>query len=215
MPRTPAVAALLLAVSVLGAGASAAGAAAINPGCFKKATKAKAQRAAGQPRPTYVIGDSVMIYSVPLLGRTGFDADARPCRSFKDAERMIAVKARNGTLPTVVVVALGANGPFTVEDIGRVLQIIGPDRYLALLTARQPGNRPGHGAAAIYAAGRIWTERVRVLDWVRHSTGHRDWFAADGVHLGSPAGIRAYTDLIRSGYRRGDDAAAVRQGGLA
>lgn len=205
MPCRRATAVLLLTAALLVVQAPATGAAAIDAGCFKKATTAKAKRVPGKPRPTYVIGDSVMIYSVPLLGRTGFDADAKPCRSFRDAQRMIALKARNGTLPAVVVIALGSNGPFTVKDIQRVLRIIGPDRHLALLTARKPVNRPSHGAAAIYAAGRIWTKRVRVLDWVRLSAGHDDWFASDGIHLGSPAGIRAYTSLLRSGYRRGDD----------
>jgi len=48
---------------------------------------------------------------------------------------------------------------------------------------------------------------VRVLDWVRRSAGRDDWFASDGVHLGSRAGIRAYTSLLRSGHRRGDGVA--------
>ncbi|HVF76919.1 MAG TPA: hypothetical protein VNA28_01370 [Solirubrobacteraceae bacterium] len=205
MSRGAAAIVLLLVVAGLAVRAPPAAVAAVDAGCFKKATTAKAQRVAGKPLPTYVIGDSVMIYSVPLLGSTGFDADAKPCRSFRDAERMIALKARNGTLPAVVVVALGSNGPFTVKDIQRVLRIMGPDRRLALITARKPVNLPSHGAAAIYAAGRIWTTRVRVLDWVRLSAGHEDWFASDGVHLGSADGIRAYTNLLRSGYRRGDD----------
>jgi hypothetical protein len=182
-----------------------AGAAAINPGCFEKATTAKARRAAGSPRPSYAIGDSVMVYSVALLGRSGFDADARPCRSFKDAQRMLALKARHRTLPAVVVIALGANGPFTLKDIQRVLRIIGPRRYLGLLTARFSGDRPGYGAAAIHTAGRIYARRVRVLDWVARSTAHPDWFAPDGVHLASPDGIQAYTDLIRSAHRRADE----------
>jgi hypothetical protein len=188
MPRTPRIAAPLLAFAVLAVHTPTTGAAAINPGCLKQATTAKAKRVAGEPRPPYVIGDSVMVNSVPLLGRAGFDADAKPCRSFGDAQRMIALKARNGTLPTVTVVALGANGPFTVKDIQRALRTIGPNRYLALLTARFSGDRPGYGAAAIYTAGRIYTKRVRVLDWVTRSTGHPNWFASDGVHLGSPAG---------------------------
>jgi hypothetical protein len=119
-------------------------AAAINAGCLERPTKARAKRTHGVPSPPLAIGDSVMIYSVPLLGRAGLDADARPCRSWVDADRMIRGRAKGGTLPEVVVVALGANGPVTL------------------------------------------------------STGHPGWFAADGVHLGSKAGIRAYTKLIES-----------------
>ena len=203
-----ALVALLLLAAALGAHAArppaATAAAAIDPGCFAKATTAKARRTAGTPRPPFVIGDSVMVFSVPILGRTGFDADAKPCRSFHDALRMVALKARHRTLPRVVVVALGANGPFTVKDIQRVLRIIGPGRTLALLTARFAGDRPGYGAEAIYTAGRIYAARVRVLDWVALATGHPEWFAADGVHLGSQAGITAYTELLQSARRRGD-----------
>jgi hypothetical protein len=194
------------ATGVRSAGPERAAATAINPGCFEKATTARARRSATAARPAFAIGDSVMVYSVAPLGRAGFDADARPCRAFKDAQRMIALKARHRTLPAVVVIALGANGPFTLKDIQRVLRIIGPGRHLALLTARFSGDRPGYGAEAIHTAGRIYARRVRVLDWVARSTGHPDWFAPDGVHLASPAGIQAYTDLIRSARRRGDDA---------
>jgi hypothetical protein len=177
-------------------------AAAINAGCLERPTKARAKRTHGAPSPPLAIGDSVMIYSVPLLGRAGLDADARPCRSWVDADRMIRGRAKGGTLPEVVVVALGANGPFTVADIVRVVRVMGPQRILALLTARWSGDRPGYGVDAIHAAHRRYPKRVQVLDWVTLSTGHPGWFAADGVHLGSKAGIRAYTKLIESADAR-------------
>jgi|GEM_PF-2910967 len=196
--------ALLLLAGAHAARPDSARAAPVDAGCFQKATTAKAPRVPAAPPPPFVIGDSIMVYSVPLLGEAGFDADAKPCRSFKDAVSLVALKARHHTLPRVVVIALGANGPFTLKDIQRVLRILGPARHLALLTARFSRDRPGYGVPAIRAAGRIYTERVRVLDWVTLSTGHPDWFAADGVHLGSQAGIRAYTELLQRGRQPGD-----------
>lgn len=192
------VRATLVAGLTAGAVAAPAPAGAVDAGCLKPATRSHAERVRGRPAPPLVIGDSVMVWSVPLLGRAGFDADARPCRSWADGDRMVRRRARHGTLPRLVVVALGANGPFTVADIARTLRAMGPKRTLALLTARWSGDRPGYGAEAIHEAGRRFPGRVRVLDWVSLSTGHPGWFAADGVHLGSQAGVRAYTRLIES-----------------
>ena len=45
-------------------------------------------------------------------------------------------------------------------------------------------------------AGRRWPNRVRVIDWVRQSAGHSDWFYSDGLHL-TPKGARAMARLVR------------------
>jgi len=48
----------------------------------------------------------------------------------------------------------------------------------------------------VRAAGRRFPDRVRVLDWVRHSAGRRGWFAGDGIHLGS-SGAAGLARLMR------------------
>lgn len=195
-----------LAIAVLTASAmlAANAPAAVRPACHAESKKASAKRHKGKPLPPLAIGDSIMKPSVPQLGRSGWDVDARVCRSFDDARRMIRVRKTNRTLPRVVVIALGGNGPFTVDDIAKVVHMMGSSRRLGLLTARFSGDRPGYGAEAIHQAAARYPKIVRVLDWVAVARNRPAWFDEDGVHLDSKAGIRAYTNVIRSGYRRSD-----------
>ena len=68
-----------------------------------------------------------------------------------------------------------------------------------LASVRTPNRRN------IRAAGRRWPERVKVLDWVRYSSGHASWFAGDGLHLaaGGRAGVHAAAvHGLRLGGRR-------------
>lgn len=128
----PAIA-VIIGSATLAANASAA----VRPVCFAESKKATAKRHKGKPLPPLAIVDSIMRPSVPQLGCAGWDADARVCRSFDDARRMIRVRKSHRTLPRVA--------------------------------------------------------RNRAA-----------WFDEDGVHLDAKAGIRAYTRLITSAYRRGD-----------
>jgi hypothetical protein len=189
-----------LALVVLAASAASApqASARIAPACFAKSKTARAERHRHEPLPPLAIGDSIMKRSVAQLGRGGWDADARACRSFVDARPMLQLRKRHGTLPRVVVIALGANGPFTLDDIVKVVHTLGPRRRLGLLTARFSGDRPGFGVDAVYQARDRFPTIVRVLDWVALARGKPAWFDEDGVHLRSQAGIRAYADLIMS-----------------
>jgi hypothetical protein len=197
--------AVLIASATLAANASAA----VRPACYAESKQAFAKRPSSKPLPPLAIGDSIMKPSVPQLGKAGWDADARVCRSFIDARRMIRVRKTHRTLPRVVVIALGGNGPFTVEDIAKVVHMMGKSRRLGLLTARFSVDRPGYGAEAIHEAAARYPKIVRVLDWVALARNKPQWFDQDGVHLDTKAGVRAYTNLIRSAYRRSD----VRLGG--
>lgn len=192
--------AVIIASATLAANASAA----VRPVCFAESKKATAKRHKGKALPPLAIGDSIMKPSVPQLGRAGWDADARVCRSFDDARRMIRVRKSHRTLPRVVVIALGGNGPFTVDDIAKVVHMMGTSRRLGLLTARFSGDRPGYGAEAIHQAVARYPKIVRVLDWVAVARNKPAWFDEDGVHLDAKAGIRAYTKLITSAYRHSD-----------
>jgi hypothetical protein len=143
-------------------------------------------------RAPLLIGDSTSIIAAPALGRRGIEADAHGCRQFGQGVAMLAARRHAHTLPHVVVLALGANGPISTGQIGAALRITGPHRVLALVTARSSGATD----AAMHRSARRHRDRVLLIDWVRYSAGHGGWFAGDGLHVGQ-AGASAYAHLIR------------------
>ena len=138
------------------------------------------------------VGDSVMLGAVPQLRRAGFEVNARGCRQMSQGVELLA--SLRGSLPDVVVVALGYNWTITIEEIRRALIILGPGRVLGMVT---PRGEYASARAAIHAAGRRWPARVQVLRWAARSTG-KQW-TWDGLHL-TPAGARGFARLLSNAF---------------
>jgi hypothetical protein len=139
-----------------------------------------------------VIGDSVMYAVVPALAGLGFQSDAMVCRQV--SQGLALLRRRGGSLPHLVVLALGTNGTLLKADVDEALRILGPGRLLALIT-------PHHGvvpsdANTIRTSARLHRGRILLLDWDRLSGRHPEWFASDGIHLSGAAGIRAYAQMV-------------------
>jgi hypothetical protein len=144
-------------------------------------------------RTALAIGDSVMLGAVSQLTRRGFEVDVAGCRLFSQGLSVLA--ARGGSLPGVVVIALGTNWTVQHRQVRRALIILGRRRVLGLVTPREVGGARSSDQAVMRAAGERWPRRVKVLDWVRYSSGHANWFWGDGLHL-QPRGARALTRLL-------------------
>lgn len=143
------------------------------------------------------IGDSTSIYAAPLLGRLGVEANAKGCRQFPEGVRLLQARRAAGTLPAVVVLALGANGPITVPAMERALAVLGPRRVLLVVTARHSEARN----AVLRATARRYPDRVVLVDWVAVSAGHPGWFGGDGLHV-NQTGAAAYARTIRRALGR-------------
>ncbi|MFL5847247.1 MAG: hypothetical protein ACJ762_21430 [Solirubrobacteraceae bacterium] len=181
--------ALLGALMLLAA--SAAPAAACNAGAVAAPAKAGAR---ANPAP-WVIGDSTAILAAPALGRLGIEADAHGCRWFDQGVAMVAHRPLR-RLGDAVVLALGANGSVTRAEIARARRVIGPRRFLLLVTPRNYAS----ARAAMLAAARAHPDQVRALDWTVRSAGRSDWFFGDGLHV-NPTGARHWAALIREGLQ--------------
>jgi hypothetical protein len=144
-------------------------------------------------RPPLLVGDSTTILAVPHLARLGIEADAHGCRQLAAGVAILAARRRAGTLPLVVVLALGSNGAIGDGAIAHALRVVGPGRVLGLVTPRRVGS--GSDGALRRAAARH-PDRVVLIDWLRFSRGHGSWFAGDGLHVGD-AGARAFAGLVR------------------
>jgi lysophospholipase L1-like esterase len=163
-------------------------------GCGGTEISHPARHPRGQP-PPLAIGDSTMLLSLPGLAHNGFEADAHGCREFFQGLDLLAQLKARRALPHMVVVALGANGDVTGSDVGRALGLLGPHRLLVLVTPRELGGGSGADAATERAEARRHPGRILLLDWVKYSGGHGNWFDPDGLHL-LPAGVDAFTALI-------------------
>jgi hypothetical protein len=147
--------------------------------------------------PPLAIGDSIMLGAVDPLRRRGFEVDVRGCRQMSEGLGVLSARRGAGSLPDVVVVALGTNWTVTTDQIRAALRILGPERVLGLVTPPEVGGVASSDQAAIRAAGRRWKLRVKVLDWVAKSAG-QSW-TWDGMHL-KPEGAAAYARLLSQAF---------------
>lgn len=154
-------------------------------GCGGTVSETVAPAPHGVLRPL-AIGDSTLILSLPTLRHAGISANARGCRQYSAGLTLLASERREGRLPRVVIVALGANEPVTETQVSKALSVIGRSRVLVMVTHFEPGHRAGSDTALIRREPKRHPGRIVVLDWITYSAGHRGWFQADGLHLTFP-----------------------------
>ena len=140
------------------------------------------------------LGDSVMLGAARRLSRRGFEVDARCARSPAEGVAILRQRRRRGTLPEIVVMALGTNLAVSFRDIRRMLRVIGQRRTLMLVTPFREW-RP-FMTGPMRRAARLWRRRVKLIDWSGRAERNRDWFVSDGTHL-RPTGVEAYTRILR------------------
>jgi hypothetical protein len=170
---------------------------ALVPAPAAKACGAARHAAAARPkdgtaRAPLIIGDSTMIFAAPVLGRLGLEANAKGCRQFGEGVAMLAARRHARTLPSIAILALGANGAIGGGQIASTLRIMGPHRILGLVTPR----RSGTSETQIRRAARRHGDRVLLIDWVSFSASHGGWFAGDGLHV-NQSGATAFARLVR------------------
>jgi hypothetical protein len=129
------------------------------------------------------------------LAHRGFEVDALCGRSPAGGLYTLRTRRRTGTLPEIVVVALGTALAPTSHDISRMLRVLGPRRTLMLVTPFRQW-RP-FGGGAIRRAARRHPRRVKLIDWSSRARFNHQWFWSDGTHLRN-SGELAYARLLRN-----------------
>jgi hypothetical protein len=147
------------------------------------------------PRPPLAIGDSSMLLALPALSRVGYNVNARGCRQFAEGLRLLRAEARKHRLPHLVVIALGADAAISGGQVEAALHILGPNRKLGLVTPRESGGGESNDATVVRNEGARHPDRIKVLDWVRYSSGHDSWFQPDKLHL-TFSGAKAFARLL-------------------
>jgi hypothetical protein len=140
------------------------------------------------------IGDSVMLGAARLLSRRGFEVDARCARNPAEGLSMLRHRRRRGTLPEIVVMALGTNIVMSRRDIRRMLRAVGRRRTLMLVTPYRSWH-PFH-TRPMRRVARHHKGRVKLIDWSSRARRNRHWLWGDGTHL-RPGGVVAYTRILK------------------
>ena len=142
------------------------------------------------------IGDSTMLLALPNLARAGYRVNARGCRGWSEGMAVLRAEKRSRRLPHLVLMALGADWSVSLRSIRRTLHLLGPRRVLALMTPLELGGWAGDDARSMRRAFKRYPQRIVLLDWVRYSRGHGEWFQPDGTHL-TFSGADAFARLAR------------------
>jgi hypothetical protein len=144
------------------------------------------------------IGDSVMLGAAPDLLERGFEVDTKGGRIMHGALTILARRAARETLPDAIVIAIGTNIPIQPPELTRLIETIGRERRLVLVTPFRAW-RP-FATAPLWRTKRLHPKQVRIMDWATEAAAHPAWLYGDGTHL-RPEGARAYARLVRAAAR--------------
>ena len=169
-----------------------------------KAAKTPTPTQEATPVPTLntaevtMIGDSVMLGALSALQEAlpGCIVDAKVSRQLWDAFAVIDALESSGSLGSTVVVALGTNGPFSVEEGQGVVDRLGANRQIYWVTAFGTSlswqDQSNDSIRALAARN----PNVTVVDWAASAAQNTGWLYSDGIHL-QGGGQAAYAAMIR------------------
>lgn len=146
-----------------------------------------------------VIGDSVTVAASPALQEKlpGVTIDAEVSRSIYAGISIIEQQLNEGTLRPYVVVALAANSEMTTDQIEQIIDLIGEERRLVLVTGFGPQRLTWIGVSnnSIAEVANAHSDIVQVADWASVISDHTEHLAADYVHPDGQGGD-IYADLV-------------------
>jgi hypothetical protein len=132
------------------------------------------------------------------LQQRGFEVDAEKSRQAGAGPSV--VRKQGSGLQSAVVVHLGTNGVFPAETCDRLVDQVGPDRTLFLVTVKVPRSWERSNNRTIRECATRF-DNVRIVEWNLQASAHAEWLYDDVVHL-RPDGARAFARLIAQAVRQ-------------
>ena len=160
-------------------------------------TPALAAQSSGRV-PMFAVGDSVLLGAARTLKKRlpSVEVDGKVSRQIPAGLAILRRKKAAGALPSIVIVHLGTNGPFTTKRFDEMMDILADVKHVIILTARAPDSFiPRNNRVIRDEIGRY--PNAVLADWQQVSNAHREYFWKDGTHL-RPIGEKAYAELIAS-----------------
>ncbi len=141
------------------------------------------------------LGDSVQLGAKWVLLKEGVDiVDAKVSRQASTGPGLL--RKRGKKLPTNVVIHLGTNGSYSLEDCKDMVKIAGPKRRVFMLTISVPRSWEKVNNDTIRRCARAFpVGRVTIIDWKAATKAHPSWLYSDHTHL-PPSGAKGYARLI-------------------
>lgn len=146
-------------------------------------------------RGLWVTGDSVILGIRSKLESRAHIAliNARVGRQIQ--ELTAVVKADKPQVPhSIVILDLGNNNHLTEQSVIELLDLLNDQPQIVLVNTAVPRSYRDDNNKIITRVARNYP-RLTVVDWKTLSTGHPEFFAADGVHL-SDSGSDVYVSAI-------------------
>ena len=142
------------------------------------------------------IGDSVMIDASQYLQQMlpGIAIDAAVGQQLYQVQAVVPQLKAEGVVGNRLVLELGTNGPYSVEQLEDLINSLGPMHKIVLVNTRVPRPWQNQVNSTIATVARAYPNAT-VLNWYADSAAFPQYFYPDGVHL-DPAGARYYASLI-------------------
>jgi len=142
------------------------------------------------------IGDSVILAAEPYLKKVfpGIIIDGELGRQMYQAPDVVNRLKTQGKLGRYVIIELGSNGPFKMEELRALLTSLGDVEQIVIVNTRVP-KRWQDTVNADLAEAAAEFPQATLVDWYSASRGKDSYFYNDGVHL-SPQGAECYAALI-------------------
>ncbi|KRN29420.1 acyltransferase family protein [Lactobacillus selangorensis] len=143
------------------------------------------------------VGDSVMLDGSDALQKIfpQMLVDAAVSRHLEDATGIIQSYANQGVLAQTVLIGMGTNGAFNMEQLDKLMHLIGPSRQVYWINVRVPTRQWQDPVNNTLRQADRKYGNLHVIDWYDYSNAHQDWFYSDQVHP-TPAGAKHYAAYI-------------------
>jgi hypothetical protein len=147
------------------------------------------------------IGDSVMRGATRALRRefSSIEVNATVSRQFNDGIRILRARATSGTLPDVVVIHLGTNGPISKRQFDLAMAAVKNVRLVVFVNVKVPRPWESYTNRTLSQNVKRYPNAV-LVNWHDASEDVANALARDGIHLNS-AGATAYARLIAAAIR--------------
>lgn len=143
------------------------------------------------------IGDSVMAGSSSNLKQLMPKAliDAAVSRQLNVAFGLLDNYKSQGVLADNVLIGLGTNGPFSMDDLNKIMYAVGPRRKVFWVNVHVPTRDWQNSVNSLIKQGAKRYHNLIVIDWYSYSKNHPKWFYGDHTHP-NLIGSKYYSALI-------------------